>query len=466
MVKKIIKNFTALFTGEVIARLCHFVSVVYIARMLGAAGFGAINFALAVISYFLMATNLGLGELGVREVARKHDVREMAGTILSMRLSIALISFAVVLIMAVFLNKSPSTIYLIVAYGFTLFPYALSVEWVFRGIEQMKYNAYGRIINAILYVGLIFLVVKKPQDILKVAMITILADFVSCIFYYANYTKKFGPIRFHFDLKKWFSISHVSAQLFFSSALLTVYLGFGTVALGFMKNEEAVGFYGAAYKLILVFYAISDVFVAAIFPVASRLYHESKERLQEFIRYCVKAALSLGMPIAVGGLLLGPRIIKLIYGSSYGEAGPLLQIISWFAAINLTSYALSYLLVACDRQHIYLAILGCGTAFNIVFNLVAIRFIGYYAPSIALVLTETIILIMSFIAMRKLVALPIARLSIKPLASAVFMGGMILVFFKLNIVALVGLAAILYLGALFAIGGITKVEVEKVREAF
>jgi O-antigen/teichoic acid export membrane protein len=465
MLKKIIANFTALFTGEAIARICHFFTIIYIARVLGAQGFGAINFSLAIISYFLMTTNIGLSELGVREVARKKDTKEKAETILSIRFSLACFSFLTVLFIAFFLNKSPYTVYLLIAYGFTLFPYALSVEWVFRGIEKMKYNAYGRIINAFMYLGLIFALVKKPSDIVKVAMIAVLTDFITCIFYYANYRKRFGSIRFHLDLKRWFSLLPVSFQLFVSSALLIMYLNFGIIALGFIKNEQAVGIYSAAYKIAFLFYALSDVMVAAAFPVVSRFYHESREKFQVFMNYCIKATVSLGLPIAVGGLILGPRIIKITYGSSYSKAGPLLQIMSWFAAINLTSFILSYSLVAFDRQNKYLRILVYGLVFNIAFNLLAIHFMSYYAPSVALVLTEALVLILSFSEMKKLISVPFLRLVIRPFLCAALMSIPLLILFKLNTFVLIALGTGFYFGALVSIGGVTKHEILKFKEA-
>lgn len=466
MIKSIVKNLTALFTGEVIARICHFISVVYVARVFGAAGFGAINFSLAIVAYFLMVTNLGLGEIGVREVSRKKDIKDIAETIISMRLGIAVVSFAAILLIAFFGSKMTGTGYLVIAYGLTIFPYAMSLEWVFRGVEKMKYNAYGRIINAVLYLAMVLFFVRGVQDILKVAFITLAADLIACVIYYGIYSREFGGIRLHLDLKRWLGMGKMSSQLFVSSALLVVYINFGTIALGFLKGDLAVGIYGAAAKLVFLIYALSDIFVAAIFPVMSRLYHESGEKLSEFMRYCLKITALFGVPVAVGGTILGPGIIRLVYGASYLQSGPVFQILSWYAAVNLMSFALSYSLVACDRQHIYLKVMASGAIFNMIFNLVMVPFIGYYASAVALVLTEVITLVCSYLAVKEFITFPSIGSYTRLIAAAAVMAGILLVSSKLNVIVLMVIAAVSYFSALFAFGGITRAEITRIREAF
>lgn len=462
----IAKNIAALFTGEIISRICHFIAVLYIARLFGAAGFGAISFALAVLSYFLAATNLGLGELGVREIARKREVCEVAGTILSMRVCIAAASFALIVVIALLGKRSSEATYLLTVYGFTLFPYALSLEWVFRGSEKMKYNAYGRTINSIIYIFLILMLVRGERDIIKVAFIALIADSISCVFFYVNYLRKFGAIKLHLDFKRWMQLGKISSQLFISSLLLVVYINFAIIALGFMKNETDVGLYGAASKLIFLIYAISDLLVVAAFPVISRLFHESKDRLNEFMGYCVKSTVIFGFPIAVGGTMLGSKIIDLVYGGSYAQAATIFQILSWFAAANLTNFVLSYSLVAFDKQHLYLAIVAGSAILNGVLNLLFIPLWGYYSSASALVLSEILALLISYLLVRKDVRLP-SLLSYwrMPIAAAI-MAAFLFIFMKIHVIILILIGMAIYFAALYLLKGVAKSEIDRIKSAF
>lgn len=466
MIKKIVSNFTVMFGSEVLFQISRVIGVIYMARALGATGFGAINFSIAIIAYFLIITNLGLGELGVREVSRNKDFSHIAETIISMRTSIAFLSFLVILPGAVFFVRDAYTAALIIIFSLTLFPYAMSTEWVFRGTETMKYNAYGKVLSALFYLGMIIWLVKKPSDLLKAALISVSAEFITCAYYYAAYRKKFGSIKVHLNLAEWRKLLPVSTQLFLSSALLIFYNNFGTLILGVLKDVYSVGIYGAAYKLVSLSYAISYLIVIVTFPTVSRLFHESPEKFESLIKFCTKGTVLLGLPIGVAGTILGPRIIDLLFGPAYHSAGVLFQIMCWFIAINSTSYTLSYSLIACDRQGEYLRIVLYAAIFNIALNLIGVPFVGYYASACAIVFSEIIVLMLAILAMKKLAKLDFIPLVKKPLIASIVMGAVVIGLFRFNILALFLISALSYLAALIAIGGFTKDEVSRIREAF
>jgi O-antigen/teichoic acid export membrane protein len=60
------RNFLALGGGEVAARVISFGATVYLARTLGASGYGIIAVAMAVMLYLTYLTDCGVEVLGVR----------------------------------------------------------------------------------------------------------------------------------------------------------------------------------------------------------------------------------------------------------------------------------------------------------------------------------------------------------------------------------------------------------------
>lgn len=63
-------NFLFLSAGEFGAKLLAFASFTYLARTLGPVSYGAIEFTLAVMVFFSLPADLGLGAYGAREIAR------------------------------------------------------------------------------------------------------------------------------------------------------------------------------------------------------------------------------------------------------------------------------------------------------------------------------------------------------------------------------------------------------------
>ena len=68
--RSVSRNFLALVSGEAISRVIAFVAVVYIARVLGADGYGVIAFAVGINLYLSKIADFAIEWVGSREIAR------------------------------------------------------------------------------------------------------------------------------------------------------------------------------------------------------------------------------------------------------------------------------------------------------------------------------------------------------------------------------------------------------------
>ena len=94
-VQRIAKNSLFLLASNIISKILGFFYVMYIARYLGAEGFGILSFALAFTGIFSVFSDLGLGSLTVREVARdKSLASKYLGNIAVMKIFLVIITFA------------------------------------------------------------------------------------------------------------------------------------------------------------------------------------------------------------------------------------------------------------------------------------------------------------------------------------------------------------------------------------
>jgi len=82
--RRLAANLLYLLTGEFAAKLLTFASFSYLARLLGPQDYGFLEFTLAVMVFFTLPVDLGLGTYGAREIARHPDqaarlLREITG---------------------------------------------------------------------------------------------------------------------------------------------------------------------------------------------------------------------------------------------------------------------------------------------------------------------------------------------------------------------------------------------------
>ena len=96
-IQRIAKNTTVLMIAQVAGYLLAFFSMMYIARYLGAAGFGILSFALALTGIFAVFGDLGLQPLTVREVAGDKSLAlKYVANVSLMKVILAAVTFGLI----------------------------------------------------------------------------------------------------------------------------------------------------------------------------------------------------------------------------------------------------------------------------------------------------------------------------------------------------------------------------------
>lgn len=404
--RTVLKNFFSLSFSEVISNGLKFVSVIYLARILGAEGFGRINFATAILAYFMLLVNLGLDTYGIREIARdKERMKKYINNILTIKLLSSVFAFLLVVVFVHFLPKPPEIKKLILFFGFSLFTFSFTIDWVFMGIQRMEYIALAHITQNLLYVALIVSLVKMPDQILSIPFVQIGSALVAVLILMTVFIRKYGSFKLDFDFGFW---KHILSQAFpmaLSIISIQVYLNFDTILLGFMKSEGEVGWYSAAYKVISVLLLGGCIYYNTIFPVMSDLYKKSLEKLKHLMQFTLSLMILTIVPMLVLGTIFASQIIGLIFGDGYQESVVAFQILLWSVAAVLLNGLFGRCLLGCDRQKYHLLCVSAGTLVNLILNFLLIPPLGIKGAAIATVVAETTVLFTFYLGTRKIVIL-------------------------------------------------------------
>ena len=99
--RKITLDTAALVFGRAVGFVLGLIRLNYLARLLGVANFGVLNFATYFTSLFASLFDLGLSQLLTREIARDLSrSRELLGRVLTLKLGIAMFASALVTVAA------------------------------------------------------------------------------------------------------------------------------------------------------------------------------------------------------------------------------------------------------------------------------------------------------------------------------------------------------------------------------
>ena len=465
--QRIVKNtFSLLFSG-IISQAIGFIVIVYLARVLNPGNFGKISFALAIITYFSLITNLGLPLLGIREIARdKKKINEYLGNILAMRLCLAVLSFGLLFLVTSFLNKPLEIKYLIVLYGLGLIPSALLLDWVFQGLEKMEYIGLGRILSGLVYAGLIFWFVKGQKQLFLIPCMSVISNLLVTGFLFFIFIKNFGKLKLKFNIIFWNNLVRQALPLGISIVMIQIIHNIDMVMLGFMRTDTEVGYYSAAYKIPLVLISICAFYFDAIFPVISNYYKASLDSLKKLQSYTAKLMVSIALPLGIGGTILAKPLMNLLYGTKYDNGIIAFQILIWVVVLAYLNMIYARGMWACNKLKEYLNIVIIQAVINIGLNLFLIPSFGIVGAAIAAVSAEILGFFFYYREFNKVVYIPIHNYIVRPVIASIVMALFLKYELNLNIFFLIAGGISIYAVFLYFIKGITTEDIRLIKNIF
>ncbi|MDP7457700.1 MAG: flippase, partial [Candidatus Woesearchaeota archaeon] len=372
-IKRIAKNTAISSVSEIVTKLIYFVITLYIARQLGTESLGQYSFAFAFSMIMLIVADIGLSQLLIREIARK---KFLANKYVTHAFLIKLLTSSITIILTIgilnILNYpaiTRSITYAMVAF-IILRSFSEILFSVFRAHERMEFDSSIRILRMVLILP--FFIYHLNTSLAKAVLAFPIVEIFILIISLTIGVTKFFKFRLELDIEFIKSIFQkafpMGAAIIFSS----LYFYLGSIILSKFQGDAALGIYSAAYNFSLALLFIPAMFTTAIYPLLSRYYKESDEKLHKLFKYSFKYLYIIALPIAVGALLLGNEIMTLFYGPGFLQAGLALKILSLFLLIKFINFLLGIVLYSVDKQKQRMYAQASTAIFNIILNLILI----------------------------------------------------------------------------------------------
>ena len=452
-VQTIAKNTTVLILAQSISMILSLTLLIFVARFLGDVDYGKYSFAIKFTGLFAIFADLGLSTLMIREVARD---KSLSGKYLSniavikVILSVATFAFIVFIINLMHYPADTTTAVYLAGISVILTSFSGLFRSIFAAFERMEYEALLSTILTIIHVSLGLLVLFSGYGLIELVTVFVIVGIINFSLSFSVVIKKFVKPKLEIDFGLWKHLILNGAPFSLTMIAGVIYLQIDTVMLSVMKGDAPVGWYSAAYTLVLALLVIPDIFGYAIFPAMSKLFVSSKDSLKIMLEKSSKYLFSLGLPISIGTILLADRIILMIYGEEYIHSIIALQILSLYLPLRYLNHATSYTLSAINKEPLRTLSVTITAASNVVLNLFLIPAFSFVGAGIATVLTEIILFAFYFYFVAKhFHRLRLQKIVIKPCISCLAMGGFVFYFKDANLFLLVISAAVIYFGMLY-----------------
>lgn len=385
---RVIENIGWLSLDKVIRMSVGVVVGLWLARYLGPAEYGLLNFALALTGLFGAVATLGLQGVVVRELVQSPVQREETlGTAALMQIIGSFVAFGLLATSLTWLRADdPGGKLIIITLGtIILFRVGEIAAYWFESQVQSKYTVWVQNFTLFSFALLKALLILKNAQLDTFAMVMALeAAFAATFLLLAM--NKFGPKfnRLRVNFYKIPKLLHDGWPLMLSSLAIVFYMKTDQVMLGHLLGDQAVGIYSAALKLSEVWYFIPMMITASIFPsilqTKARNVEQYYARLQKLFDLMVWLSLIISLPLAI----LSNQIVSFLYGSSYSSAADVLLIHAWTTVPVFLSVATSQWYLAENRQIFLFQSTLVGATMNVTLNFLLIP---AYGPSGAAVAT-------------------------------------------------------------------------------
>src|SRR5690554_259966 len=318
---RLFKNTSALIIMQLFTYVAPFIVLPYLSRTLGADGFGLMIAALSLTVIANVCTDFGFNLSATYLISRKQNqtryISKVITAIYSLKLLLlALVFFGIALYLIFAVNY---TALAIAAIYLTVFFQAFLSPWLFQGIEKMKLITYSTIASRMVYVVIVFLLVKHKDDYDLALMCNAIATMLAC--FLANWLIKREGFSFVKPSKRLIKLMFVhSSQFFASRVALQASSSISVLVLNTFVTPTQVGIYGASDKLFNAFKSLINPFSQALYP-----YMANTSNTKLLFKLTVLLGLAMLVPASIG-FYFAEEVITLIYGIYFIESASILRI--------------------------------------------------------------------------------------------------------------------------------------------
>ncbi len=448
--KSVKKNYIYNVIFQIFSLIVPLITTPYISRILSAEGVGQYSFTSSLQSYFILIAALGFGYYAQRQIAFHQNNKKEQSKVFWEIVVVRLISVGIAVLLNLilcFTGVYHEYSQLMLWWTINIFSVAVDVSFLFQGNEDFKKTVLRDMIIKLISVALIFVLVKRSDDVWLYVILTSGANLLgrlSLWFYLPKYLVKI-------DSKELKPIRHLlpTIKLFIPTIATSIYTVLDKTLIGVLISDTYVvketqiidgvetvvevvkkysdlenGYYEQSEKIVKMCMAVITALGTVMIPRNSKLYAEGNQtKLKDNIYFATNYVWIFGLPMAFGLAAIAPNIIPWFLGPGYNKCIPLMQfftpLIIFIGFSNI--FGLQYLIPTGRDKKFTIGIIT-GSISNLILNCIFIPLFWSYGAVIASLIAEFLVTFTMYMLIRKELSLKKMLLqSIKPLIASVIM---------------------------------------------
>ena len=395
--KKLLKNVSWIILGNILQLAVSFFVGLLSVRYLGPSNYGSLTYINSYITFFSAICLMGLDTVVVnRLVHYQNKDGEVIASAILMRLITSSICYATLILTIFMVDGGEKSLVLIASIS--------GLEMILRSFTTITfYYQYKLLSKKTVIAETISFVIASIFRIWLLATQKSVYWFAGYIALQYTINALFYIVMFKHDCD--FKIAprkELCVEMFkicipylISNVLITVYTQTDRIMIKqIMSSTEQVGYYSVAYALCNLIAFIPTSISLSARPVLMQLKKDNNPKYNTYVTQTIASVLWFTIVFSVCITLFADFIIKILYGSAYASAAPVLKILVWCTLMENLIRIRDVWLIG-ENQSKYVTVFSAsGTILNIVLNYFLIKNHGITGAAIATVITQFIIVLL------------------------------------------------------------------------
>lgn len=330
MSKSVKVNYILNFINIVLGIIFPLITFPYVTRILSPGGIGQVQFYSSIIEYVTLFTSLGIPLYAVREIAKVRDHakqrNKLTVEILVLHLLLSFVGYIVIGVLAFTVPRIHENFALFFILSLAIILNTIGTPWFFQAIEDFTYITIRSLLVRIISLALLFLMVRDAEDLIPYGIVLTCGSAGNNIFNLIRLKKYISIEDFRSRIQPFIHIVP-TLKIFLLNVTIGIYTQLSAVLLGFLQNNEAVGYYAMPQKIVTVVLTMVTALAGVLLPRLSNYVGQNNtEQFKHLGNKAISFVLALTLPIAVGMALLAKPITLLMFGDQYLQSYPVLVI--------------------------------------------------------------------------------------------------------------------------------------------
>ena len=393
--QKIAYNTAAQLVGKAATTLTTLILTVLITRRFGPSGYGDFTIMMAYSALFYIVADFGLNAIATRDFSKDESkIPTYFKNLVGLRLAMSLALFAIGALALVLFPYSRFVKIGVLIGLLTVFTQALysSTNAVFQARMRYDLSVLAAIFGSVAILVLSFLTISRGGGLLPIVGSYVVGGLVMVGISLVFVRKLTGIVGVAKDLGLWRYLFMAALPLGITTIFSVVLQKADALLLSVLSGNEAVGLYGASYKIFEFALVFPTFFVNSIYPIMVRRFGEGREKLMETIKYSGLFLFVVSILGSVVGHFLAPWMIRVVAGPEFVESVQALRLLLLGLPIFYLSALFLWLLITLGKQRQIPFIYAAGALVNVVLNVVLIPRYSFHGSAIITWASELLIL--------------------------------------------------------------------------